>query len=418
MEASPGARMWMNEGARIGRRATNGLGVLLALAATTLLVAGCSGRPDASGVWEGNIEYTEVDGSEQQAGLALDLSQESDSALGGTMSVDVENDDPFSTPISAGEVREDGTLQIEVESQNAFDPEPITLEGEVDGDQISGEVYGVFEETETFSVERTGSEGSEQGSSDSGSHNSSETGETVQSSDDAGDFKSTSESTTEGQEMVDQEQALYEAESRYEEIDSELRDKAADVEDRLDTLDDPAADLEEELGPESENLEISDCVEDPAACEASYVQEDLERAREAFNEEGYNEAGCDAAAGVEDYAGDYGFNVEGGADYVSERADIEEAADGLAEDAREAVSLAREAEAALDEAEEIGDTGYTAPSYSPQELEGMVGEAEEAEERAASAVSEADERYEDYASEAERNATEAAALSARAGCGA
>lgn len=112
-------------------RRSSGLIVVAALGLAML--AGCSSSPDISGTWQGGVEI-----EDERMYLALDLNQDDEDRLSGTMSL---GDSGGEVAISQGRVSEDGTFEITQESQDAVDTSPVSIQGEVKGDrELEGDI--------------------------------------------------------------------------------------------------------------------------------------------------------------------------------------------------------------------------------------------------------------------------------------
>lgn len=412
----------------------------LTSAAVLLFVAGCSGTPDASGSWEITVPVVESNvGDDAQDGnivYAADLQQDENGSLSGSATATVGEYSCEYEVDEGSRVNEGGDFTLMLEGYCDSDASwqgtmTLELEGTIEGDEMTGEALNAMPASEareslpegsiafadgegqyvpapdTFTGERgSGNSESELASSDTGSSSGGE--QSVQSSHGSLDGPST---------LDGQQDSNSEIRSEYETARNESDEMARNIESRLAALEEPQADLSEALGPDSRSPDIYDCASDPPSCVAASLEDYVEQDRDTFEEEGYNEAGCEAATGSETYTSYTNFDASAGEDYITERDDVEEAASGLNKAAREAHSAALDTEAARDQMIEAEVPGQRIePTYSAGEVQAMVERAAEAEQQAMSAVEDANERYEGYKSRAQEAIAEAEALYARAGC--
>lgn len=145
-----------------------GDGIMAALIAGLLGMAWYGGSPDASGTWEGTASFEGEDFEGQdEFGVGLDLDQSSGGDLSGTASIDGGDPSPiYGGGVSRGWVFGGGEFEIFVESRNPTDPRALVVEGDLEGDEMTGRMsYGsvsaVFEARRTGEPEEQSSAGDE-----------------------------------------------------------------------------------------------------------------------------------------------------------------------------------------------------------------------------------------------------------------
>lgn len=372
---------------------------------------GCSGLPDASGQWEGTTE--EMEG--ESLDFEFDLDQGDDGDLGGRVRLFFPDEEPVSTAIDGGQVREDGSIEARIEQQSAFETFEIVWDGELDGDQMSGNLVLQGENLE-FAAERISEAEAEE--------REAEREEARQDEREA------------EREAEEQEQRIAARVDEVEELDDEIRALIGEPDDEGYTSPDRLAFLEHADGELLAALGDPDAPERAEAPDAYYAPEepDCDGDTLCAEAEGREQQLADDREDLEEYAeeeraGDYHLcdqainysywqppeDVVSGAtgDYQETRSEIEDAREKLPGRFENALSIARERE----------EAAALIPEDESPELSYTTAELEEFDERAGAAVGpseealeQADTRRAEYEARVVQVTDEADTLYEAAGC--
>lgn len=386
--------------------------VMVALAAVVgMVLTGCSSLPDASGHWEGSTEELEGEALD----FEFDLNQDDDGDLGGRARMLFPESEPVSTSIDGGQVREDGSLEVRIQRQSAFQNLEMVWDGQLDGDQMSGNLI-LQGENLAFTAERIAAEEAERRDQ-----------ERERSRQEAEREEQAAE--REQQEIADRVGEVDSLDAQIEESLNQIDDERYAAGDRLAFLEHADGELLAALGdpqaPEQAEDPGSYYATSPPDCEwetlcgqAEGREQKLAEDRDALETYAAEEAAgerhsCHQAINYSYWQPPEDIISGVVEDYEETRSRIQEAREGLPNRFDEALSIARERQQV---ASDLPENERPEVSYSVAELENLRDRARAAKESSAGALEQAEVRRGEYETRVTQVTEEASVLYERAGC--